>query len=476
MISVRLSRTKKNTIFAFSSSAVRIIANILFFVGVARVFGPVTFGQFMIAQVFYTVFVLVADFGTDTLFVTEISRDRGNSNRLFEEFLSAKLVLWMLAILLMCLVPAAKRFGLETNILIYIFALNVGFTASMNFFFALFKGHEQFRHETIVTFIINLSLLVGTVVLILLKTGPWVYAALFGATRLLGTVLCYLISRRFLNWKKIQITTKGWSSVFKRGWAFGIHLTFAALFLQLDTLILTFMLGDYAVGIYQAAMKLLTVVLIIPDIASNVFLPVLSRYSSSDENVWVNSGKLLSKTLSLVGIPISIIFFVFSDQIIRIVYGPETFSLAGSVLRLFGVVTMIRFSAEIFALMLTSSMRQDFRMKVVVAGTFLNLAFNLYAIPKYGVIGAAVVSVVTNAFLAIGYIIGLRRWLSELMPDRRYVLLFIGTLVVAVVMWFLRSIPIFVTIPSFLAIYAYLFYNVGLNTHERALIFEERIG
>jgi O-antigen/teichoic acid export membrane protein len=473
---VPLSQIKKNTLFSFISSSVRLVANILFFVAVARVFGPRIFGQFTIAQVLYTVFLLVADFGTDTLFITEISRAREEVNSIFEEFFSTKLILWVIAAGLMCLVTVVKNFNWETDVLIYIFSVNVVFTASMNFFFALFKGHEQFRYETAVTFMINLCLLLGTVGLIFVKAAPWGYAALFGATRLLGVVFCVFISRKFLEWEKINFRIKHWNAVLKRGWVFGVHLTFGTLYFQLDTIILTFLQGDLQVGIYQAAMKLLTVVLIIPDIASSVFLPVLSRYNSFDEERWLNSGKTLAKTLSLIGLPISVIFIVFSEQIIRVLYGPDVFLLSVTVLRLFGIVALIRFSAEIFALMLTTSMRQDFRMKVVILATLLNLVLNLYAIPAYGVTGAAVVSIVTNIFSATGYLFGMRKWLIAFMPDRKYFLLFGSAIVLSVIMWFLRGVSVFVMVPIFLIVYSYLFYKVGLNTQERALIFNESTG
>ena len=131
-----LQTLTRNGFYSLLSSVIRLGANAVLFVMVARFYGPVQFGQFTTAHTLAVVFTLFADFGFDLLLTTEIGRDRQSVSYITPRMLGLKIVLTLVASLLMCAYPLVQTFSRETQVLIYIFSMYLFFSALQNFAFA----------------------------------------------------------------------------------------------------------------------------------------------------------------------------------------------------------------------------------------------------------------------------------------------------------------------------------------------------
>jgi O-antigen/teichoic acid export membrane protein len=465
------ARIRWNSLFSLLSSGIRLLTNVLLFLGIARFYGPEAFGQFTTAHTLSALFLLLADFGLDLLFTTEVARQPANADRLFRSFASVKLLFVSVALMGMWLIPIAHDFSEATRWLIYVFSLGVAFNALTNFFFALFKGFEQLQYETRVSFIENVALLISLVLLGILHAPIGLFAAVFTGTRALGFIIAAITAVRFVRLRAFNITTTEWKEVVRQGWVFGVHLLFGTLYFQLDTVLLALWKDDHTVGIYQAVMKLVALVLVLPDVAINALLPVLSRFHHEDQMRWLRLGRLLNKTLFLLGLPIALIFFVYAEHVIHFVYGGTDFEEAIPVLRVFAAVVLVRFGVETFALMLTTSRQQKARMAVVVLAAILNYLLNAFAIPRYGVLGAAVVSLATNIFAGAGYMFATRQSFFKMAFDLRGVVPLVVTLLLAAVLWQVKFLSLFYVAPVLLALYGFVFYFAGYTRDERNLVF-----
>ncbi len=464
-------RIRWNSFFSLLSSGIRLLTNILLFLGIARFYGPEAFGQFATAHTFSTLFLILADFGLDLLFTTEVARQRTNADRLFRIFASVKLLFVVASVIGMWLIPFAHNFSAITHWLIYIFSFSVACNALMNFFFALFKGFEQLQHETWVSFIGNVVLLVFMVLFGVLRVPIWLFAALFTGTRALGLVLSAIIATRFVRLHTPTIDMTEWKEVMRQGWIFGVYLVFGTLFFQLDTLLLSLWKGDHAVGIYQSVMKLVAVTLMLPEVVNSALLPVFSRFYNENEQRWVRLGRLLNKTLWLLALPLALIFFVYAEQVIQFIYGSEEFASAVPLMRVAALIVVLRFGWETYGLMLTTSGRQFVKMVIVVIATIMTVGLNMYAIPRYGTYGAALVSLAANLFVAVGFFVSSRSFFVQWTLDARYLLSGILTFVLGIILWKVQALSLWYTMPAALALYALIFYFVGYTKDERRVVF-----
>ena len=470
------SRIRWNSVFALLSQAIRFLTNFFVFVGVARFYGPDAFGQFTTAHSISTIFLLFADFGFDTLLATEIARHRERAETLALRYFSLKIVFALAATGAMLLLPVFRSMTPSTTTLVWIFGFYVLFASMNNFFFALFKGFEQFHHETKISFSINLILLLIIVVLGILHAPLAAIAAVFVGTRIIGLVYGLRIASRIAGLHAFRVSLSGWREVWRNVLVFGSYSIFGNLFFLIDTMLLAFLRGDRDVGVYQSVFKIAVLVLIIPDIAINTMMPVLSRLHQANEHQWHVFGRLLNKTLCLLSLPVSLILFVYPGEVMSLVYGPKLFSEAIPILRLFAVIVFIRYGVEAYALMLTTSRRQKTRTVIVFLGTLINILLNLWFIPAYGPWGAAVVSLATNLFVGLGYILLSGMPVLQWTFGLRNTILMACSAALGVLLWNARVIPLPYAAVLIAALYACGFYFIGFTRDELAVIFSKERG
>ena len=398
------SRIRRNYFFSVLSISSRLIANVIVFWIIARYYGPVVFGQFAFAQTLATIFIIFADFGFDVLLTNEIARNRERAIHYFQQFFTLKLIFTLSSIALMWGFAIVNQLSAYSKSLIFIFSLYMAFTALTNFLFALYKGYEQLEYETKVALITNIFLLLSVIILVTFHIEIIYIALTFVLSRIIGFVLG--IKYSFLVLKNISFrpALPKFRDEKNKIFIYGFHLVFSYLFFQLDTILLALWKGDYEIGIYQSVFKIVMIFLVLPEIFVNTLLPVLSRLNVEGIIKWTKIGYLMNKILFVLIIPISIFIFVFAANLIDLVYGNKNYNDAVPILRIFAIILFVRFNLETYALMLTTSNRQHVRMYSVIFASILNVVLNYYAIPNYGALGAAIVSLITNVIVGIIYI------------------------------------------------------------------------
>ena len=95
------------------------------------------------------------------------------------------------------------------------------------------------------------------------------------------------------NLPKIEFNWKIWKFLIKESWPFAITGISINLYLWIDTILLSVIHGQEAVGLYNASYKLILVLLFIPVVFNNAFFPLMSQYFiSSKESLKVTFDKV----------------------------------------------------------------------------------------------------------------------------------------------------------------------------------------
>lgn len=464
---------RRNTLFAFLSQAVRLVANVVLFVGLARMYGPEDFGRFTAAHTLSTVFILLADFGLDVLTASEIARTRLVNRNPTGELFFVKLMFATVASIAMAVVILFRDMPLKDRILSFVFCPYIFFSAIQNFFFAVFKGNEQLHHETRISFLSNIFLLVLVVGLGVFHFSIVIIAAGFVASRVVAVALALRASKSFGG-----VSPRGsLSSVRPLVGAvaiFGLHSLFGNLFFVQDTLLLSWWTSDRIVGLYQSAFKIVSLALLIADVIFYTMLPVLSRLYESDHEGWIAGGRLVHKTLLFSSLVIGFVLIVYPDVVINHLYGGSEYTDAIPLLRIFGVTVVIRYVVDTSATMLTASRRQSRRLIIVAAAVVANLALNAYAIPRYGAMGACVVSLVTNILVGAGYVAFARdislRWFVE----PRNIIPVVSAVFLGLFFWTQRDISFWIAAPVALSLIIIISFAFGFSRPERQRLFTMR--
>lgn len=447
----------RNSIFISFSLLIRAVTNFLIGVGIARFYGPESFGQFSIAYTVSNICLTLADFGFDVLLTTEIASKRNEADRITNKYLSIKVLLTLISALLMIGLATVLPLSNTSKNFIYALVLFMAFTTIINFFFAFFRGFEKFHLETKVSFIMNFFLLISIAVLGIFRINLFYLIALFVVSRIIGFIICYNDSKK-LSDLKFQFDFSEIKIYLNRVLIYGLNFLFGNLFLQLDTVIIGSILGDVQAGIYRAAFWILIMFLMASDVVISAVLPSLSKSFTEDKSQWNFLGKIIFKILFVIAIPISITLYFFPDFIIHLIYGKEKFNEAIKILQIFSFVIFIRFFVEPFGLIITTSQRQIIRSIIVIIATFLILVFNYLFAVKYGLISVAYIALFVNAFVGLGYIIGSKINYKDWLFNYRNIFMMFSTLILIFSAILLKSIILIVTISLLYFYLAYLFY------------------
>ncbi len=463
-------RIRRNTFFSLLSVTSRLIANVVLFWILARYYGPTVFGQFTFAHTLSFIFIIFADFGFDVLLTNEIARDRNRAAQIFQQFFSLKILFTIISLAGMWLFAFVTNLSLDSRLLILIFSVYMVFTTLTNFLNALYKGFERLEYETKISLFVNFGLLILTLILLIIKAQILLIAIAFVFTRVLGFVIGIRYSFQLLKNISFKLAFKGFKQVRNKVFVFGFNLVFNYLLFQLDTILLALWKGDYAVGIYQSVFKLILIPLVIPDILINTLLPVLSRLNIENLTQWKRVGKVMNKILLMVIIPITIILFVYANQVINIVYGTRNYHDAVPILRIFAIILFVRFNSEAYALMLTTSNRQKVRMYIVIIATVLNLILNFFFIHAYGIYGAAVVSLITNSLVGILYYLTTLPLFVEWIINFKTILTLSFSIGIGFLSWSISSLSIFISAPVLMIIFTLLAYYYFFSEEEKKTI------
>lgn len=396
-------RITTNSIFSLLSISSRLIANVFVFWIVARFFNASTFGQFTYAYTLATTFILFADFGFDILLTTEVAKNRTHAGKIFTNYFSIKFILTCLSFVAMWIFILLKDSDEQGFLITAVFSSFMFLTTMTNFLNALLRGFEKMNYESVVSLLSNISLILLVVVLIIINANPFLFALSFVLTRGLGFVTSIIFTKKILSKITLTISFENFKESLGKTFDYGMIILFAGLLFQLDTILIGLLINDYQVGLFQAAVKIVMLPLIIPSILFNAVLPILARLHSENELKWEALGYFLNKILFGISIPLAVIIFIYPEQILNIVYGRGRFYEAVPILKIFSLVLFVRFFLETYGYMLTTSNRQKFQMYILLSAVVINLLLDLLVIPRYGIIGVASISLLTSIIVAVGF-------------------------------------------------------------------------
>ena len=167
------------------------------------------------------------------------------------------------------------------------------------------------------------------------------------------------------------------------------------VYLNVDTVLLGFFKTSREVGLYTSAYKIVTLVSTIPILIFISFLPHLISAGKINVKEW----KTYVLTMFSIGLPAGIGMCFLAPVFISILYGAE-YQGAILPLRILSIDIIAVFISVTFAQPLFLLGKENNYLSIVAWSAGLNLVFNLFMIPLYGMTGAAITTVFAESLVA----------------------------------------------------------------------------
>jgi len=369
---------------------------IVFFVGVyvARYLGPANYGLLSYAGSFVTLFLAIATLGLDNIVVRDLVKDERERDRLLGTTFALKFIG---SILLLAILTIAVRFTNNdsfTNLLIFIIAIGTIFQ-SFNVIDFYFRAKVLSKYAVYARTISGISVAIIKLLLISLGAGLIYFAAVMvieSVILAIGLVTAYIKQKLSLfNWKiKFDLAKR----LLRDSWPLILSGVAISIYMRIDQVMIKNMLDAKAVGNYAVAVRLSEVWYFIPMAITSSFFPAIINAKKTSEELYYGRLQKLYDLMTWLAIGIALPVALLANDIIRILFGTQ-YQAAAGVLRIYvwaGIFVFLGVASSQYLIAENYTKISFYRTFI---GAIVNVVLNIIMIPKYGINGVAVATVVS---------------------------------------------------------------------------------
>lgn len=436
----------RNSAFGMAAQFAIKVISFAFTVLIVRHLGADDFGQYMAVLAFGAMFVFLADLGLSPYTVREVARWRDAPDgperlrRLYANVLVLRFLLSLLAAV--AVIGAAWLTGRP---LVMIGAIALGTLG-------LLMYSVQGTSESLLAGYERLDITAGTRVLQQLTfvlvgaAALWFGFGYYGliVANLLGialiTLICWQGVRR-LGIALGQIAIREWPGLLRASLPFGIIGFTLGLSYKFDTVLLNIFRGDTETGYYNAAYGLVFSMVMLSNVVNSALYPSLTRHAANAPETMPQVYEQALRYLLMIALPIAVGASLLSREITLFLFDAEYLPTA-PILALVIWAVPLMFLSEFLGYVVVISGDERRVARSVLISTGINVALNLLLIPIYGLVAAAIMTLVTDVVLVSQYLWLQRGLMRRVNWGRVLVRPLLAALLMGGLILVLRSLPL----------------------------------
>ena len=398
----------RNSGWQLVTFAARAVSGLAAVILVARHGGPTQLGVFQFALTLSTMFSFAVGLGLFNLLTREVAREPDSSRRWIEAGVLVALVAGGVVTALLSAGVQLAGQSPEVVEAVTLAGLALAFDTAGRISFAAFAGWERMGLESAATVVQEATFLAG--VALALGAGLGVRGVLLAyvGSRVLGALAGWVMACRELRVLMVPRPHLAFlRPTLRRTVPFALDDAMSLTYIRVDAVLLGFVKGPTAVGLYQAGTNLVLYLNVLARVLNTALYPRMSR-------AWPDAAQLgryrdvSLRLLGVVGVPIMVGSLLLAPAIFRFVYGSR-FDQAVLAYQVLVLVIPVRMLGHTLGTALTAANGQTRRTVAVACAAALNLGLNAWFIPRWSYLGAAATTAITEAGLFATYALMLRR-------------------------------------------------------------------
>lgn len=396
-------RVLKNVIYNSSSVLIGNLAGLVISIYVARVLKPELFGIYSLAISVAFLLMTFTDLGINATLVRYVAHAnikgddelvRGYIRSLTK--LKALLVLAVASMLFLGSDFIAEQFFSkpELSLPLRIMALYITFFSMAGFINGIFNAFNDFKANFVRALVYEISR--ATLIFLLLYLGLSVAGALLGyvgASLLSLIALLAMLFRKLRNFLFGKAKRVDWRRIVR----FTGYLTVGSItwtvFAYVDSVMIGAMLPSEDVGFYRAAYNIVGAVSGIVALPGVLF-PVFVQLESEDLR---SAFSRVFRYASIIAFPCTFGLMVIAEPLVKFVYGADYLQAAGVMVVL--SILILRSALGFWGVLFNAKEMPEYPVYATFFGMILNVVLNYVFILRMGIVGAAIATVMSNAFV-----------------------------------------------------------------------------
>ena len=396
----------KNYVYNLSYQILVVVLPIITTPYITRIFSSQELGDYGYYSSIVTYFILLATLGVANYGTKVISGHRNEINKNFWVIYSLQLGATILSISLYCIF--CVNLPPMQNPVAYILGLSLvskGLDISW-----LFQGLEDFRKITVRNITVKLVGVISIFLFVKSANDIYLYVFLLTIFELLGQLSMWLPAREFIGKPHVDLEY-AWYHLKPIILLFLPQIAIS-LYVTLDRTMLGVLASTKDVGIYDQALKLVNILLTLVTSLGSVMLPRVANLLATNNHEEVNKMHEISFLVyNLIIFPIMAGMLIVNDDFVQFFLGQDfqdaRFAIAIMIFRMFFIGWTNIMGIQI---LIPHNKNKEFMISTTVPA-ITSVGLNLLFLPKLGYMGAAIVSVLTEAFV----------WAIQLFFTRKYI-------------------------------------------------------
>lgn len=380
---------KKN----FLMNAILTISGILFpmisFLYVARTIGPTGNGKVDFATSVVSYFALFAQLGIPTYGIracAKVRDDRKALSRTVHELVTINLAMTLLAYIVffptIFLVP---RFRADKTLLMIISITLLLNSLGIEY---LYRAIEKYSYITIRSIAFKLLAFIPLFLLVKDESHYVIYGAITIFASSASNILNFIHARKYIDFKGFG--KPNYKQHFKLVAMFFAMSCATTIYLNLDRLMLGFMVTDADVGYYGAAAKLKNILVQFVTSLGAVILPRASYYV--ENKLYDDFRRITQKALKfvfVVAVPLVVFFIIYAREGIMVVSGTKYLPAVPGMMVIMPTLLFIGITNILGIQVLLPLGKEKYVLYSEIAGAIIDLILNVIFIPSLKATGAS---------------------------------------------------------------------------------------
>jgi O-antigen/teichoic acid export membrane protein len=383
------------TVSNFGGKAIRAIIVIY----AARALGAVEYGVFSYAITLAGFMSLIMDPGINTVLMRDASRSAESEEdrrTIFGTTLVMKLVLLAAGVSIIVFIGPYFSTLPGAIVILPIVAFVLMFDTLRDFFLALLRARERMEWDAGITVLTNLAIVIlGFIFLAISPSAKglvWGYA--IGS--FLGTCAAAIVLRDYIksafSWFSVRLV----KPIIASAWPFAIAGALGLLLTNTDILIISWMRTAAEVGIYAAGIRIIQTLYLVPAVLQASTLPLFARLANNDNARFRVTLERVVSTLFLISIPMTVGGIFFGTHILSAVFG-SAFVSGATAFKILVITVLIDYPGSIIGTAIFAYGHQKSLIITSAIAGVLNVALDILLIPRFGMTGSAVGTLIAQA-------------------------------------------------------------------------------
>jgi len=395
-----------NTFIQIASKIITVGFALLTTILLTGYLGKEGYGDYIYIITLAIIFGSLADWGTATIGVREVAKEKESQGKLLGNVFILRLGLSFLAIVLLFafsfFLPIQTQNPLLLRKMIKIATLIVFLVAIKASFGIIFQSRLEMQKAAVADITTSLLIFLFSwyVVQKGLGLGPLVWAVVWASG--VAVVIAGILALKTAKYV-FQIDKEIMVELIRESLPMGAILLMFTMDNKIDTVMLGAIKGSGAVGIYAIPYRIYDVLILGAAFLMNALLPVISQYSDLER--WKDKLRQIYQKafdiLFLMGSAGLVFILIFAPAIVRLLTWQRfgEFGDSVAVLRILVLAMFIAYFNHLTGYTIVALGRQRPYFFVAFGALIFNVIANLIAIPRFSYYGAAGVTVLTEGLV-----------------------------------------------------------------------------